>query len=293
MFNNLPLKNDFKNQIETAFKSGRLSHALIFEGSGEELRYKAAVELAKAVLCKGELKPCGICASCNKADSGNHPDIHIIEKASDSAVIKIDAVRDIRSKALMLPNEGAKSVFIIKEAQTMNPNAQNALLKIFEEPQSHVLFILTCPSKASLLETVISRATSYTTGEEVTNEKNEKTELYKEKADELLKCFIKENELSFMKKTAEFQKDKQLFIEVMKQLLPIIRDGIVLQSGSKELLSDFPETARALASGMTAKKTLELYSALSSLIEEAEKRAANHNLTLTRLSSKLYDIKNR
>ena len=207
-------------------------------------------------------------------------------------MIKIDAVREIRNKALLLPNESSKSVFIISEAQLMNANAQNALLKIFEEPQSHVLFILTCPSKSSLLETVISRATSYSIGEEVTTEKNEKTELFKEKANGLLSCYIKENELSFMKKTAEFQKDKQLFIEVLKQLLPIVRDGIVFQSGSKEFLSDFPETAKALASALTAKKALELYSALSSITEEAE-RSANHNLTLTRLSSKLYDIKNR
>ncbi len=292
MFENLPVKSEFKNQIESSLGLGRLSHALIFESSSEEIRLKAALELAKAVLCKGNLKPCGVCSSCIKTDSGNHPDIHIISKSADSAVIKIDAVREIRSKALLLPNDGTKSVFIINEAQLMNANAQNALLKIFEEPQSHVLFILTCPSKSSLLETVISRATSYSIGEEITTEKSEKTELLGEKANGLLSCFIKENELSFMKMTAEFQKDKQLFIEVMKQLLPIIRDGIVFQSGSKEFLSDFSETAKALASTLTAKKAIELYSALSSLVEEAEK-SANHNLTLTRLSSKLYDIKNR
>ena len=292
MFENLSVKTDFKNQIETAFKCGRLSHALIFEGSSEETRFKTAHELAKAVLCKSELKPCGVCSSCLKAESGNHPDIHIISKAADSSMIKIDAVREIRSKALLLPNESTKSIFIISEAQLMNANAQNALLKIFEEPQSHVLFILTCPSKASLLETVISRATSYSIGEEVASEKNEKTELIREKANALLNCYISSNELSFMKMTAEFQKDKQLFLEVLKEMLPVIRDGIVFQSGSKELLSDFPETAKALASALTAKKSIELYKELSALADEAE-RSANHNLTLTRLSSKLYDIKNR
>lgn len=292
MFENLSVKTDFKNQIETAFKCGRLSHALIFEGASEETRFKTAHELAKAVLCKSELKPCGVCSSCLKAESGNHPDIHIISKAADSSMIKIDAVREIRSKALLLPNESTKSIFIISEAQLMNANAQNALLKIFEEPQSHVLFILTCPSKASLLETVISRATSYSIGEEVASEKNEKTELFREKANALLNCYISSNELSFMKMTAEFQKDKQLFLEVLKEMLPVIRDGIVFQSGLKELLSDFPETAKALASALTAKKSIELYKELSALADEAE-RSANHNLTLTRLSSKLYDIKNR
>lgn len=292
MFENLPVKSDFRNQLEAALDLGRLSHALIFEGSSDEIRFKAALELAKAILCKGSMKPCGICSDCIKTDSLSHPDIHIISKPDDSAFIKVDTVRDIRSKALLLPNEGAKSVFIIKEAQLMNANAQNALLKIFEEPQSHVIFILTCPSKASLLETVISRATSYRLGEEAASEKSEEADLFKEKANALCKCFISENEVSFMKMTAEFQKDRQLFIEVLKQLLPIVRDAIVFQSRGKDFLSPYEETAKRLASALTAKKAIELYSALSSLVEEAEK-SANHNLTLTRLSSKLYDIKNR
>jgi len=292
VFENLPVKSDFRNQLEAALDLGRLSHALIFEGSSDEIRFIAALELAKAILCKGNMKPCGICSDCIKADSLSHPDIHIISKPDDSAFIKVDTVRDIRSKALLLPNEGAKSVFIIKEAQLMNANAQNALLKIFEEPQSHVIFILTCPSKASLLETVISRATSYRLGEEAASEKREEADLFKEKANALFKCFISENEVSFMKMTAEFQKDRQLFIEVLKQLLPIVRDAIVFQSRGKDFLSPYEETAKRLASALTAKKAIELYSALSSLVEEAEK-SANHNLTLTRLSSKLYDIKNR
>ena len=250
MFENLPVSSDFKNQIDSSFNSGRLSHALIFEGSCEDTRLSAAIELSKALLCEAKLRPCGVCSSCMKIASKSHPDLHIIEKA------------------------------------------QNALLKIFEEPQSHVVFILTCPSKAALLETVISRATSYSLGEEFSKDNSEKAALAKEKANELLSCFISENELSFIRKTAEFQKDKQFFIEMLKQLSPIVRDAVVFQNGSKDFLSDYPDTARKLSSVLTAKKAMELYSAVSELIENAE-RSANHNLTLTRLSSKLYNIKNR
>lgn len=292
MFEKLTVSESFKSQIESAFNSGRLSHALIFEGSCEETRLEAALELSKAILCKEHFRPCGVCNSCLKVDSGNHPDIHLIRKPSDSTMIKVDTVRDIRSKALLFPNEGSKSIFIICEAQLMNTSAQNALLKIFEEPQNHVLFILTCPSKSSLLDTVISRATAYSLGEEFSKDESEKAQKAKEKANELLQCFTKENELSFIKKTSEFQKDKQFFLEVLKQLLPIVRDCVIFQSGSKDFVSDFQETAKALASILTAKKAVELFSTVSEITECCE-RSANHNLTLTRLSSKLYNIKTR
>lgn len=292
MFENLSVSEGFRNQIEAAFSKGRLSHALIFEGASEEIRLKAAIELSKAVLCKEKLKPCGICSSCIKAENLGHPDLHLIKKPSDSSMIKVDTVREIRSKALLFPNEGSKSVFIIHEAQLMNPSAQNALLKIFEEPQSHVIFILTCPSKSSLLDTVISRATAYSLGEEFTKDDSEKAQKAKDKANDLLLSYVKENELSFMKKTAEFQKDKQLFLDVLKQMTPIVRDCVIFQSGSRETLSDYPETARLLSTSLTAKKGIMLFEAISLLIECAEK-SANHNLTLTRLSSSLYDIKIR
>lgn len=292
MFDNLSVNEGFRNQIEAAFSKGRLSHALIFEGASEEIRLKAAIELSKAVLCKEKLKPCGICSSCIKAENLGHPDLHLIKKPSDSNMIKVDTIREIRSKALLFPNEGSKSVFIIHEAQLMNPSAQNALLKIFEEPQSHVIFILTCPSKSSLLDTVISRATAYSLGEEFTKDDSEKAQKAKDKANDLLLSYVKENELSFMKNTAEFQKDKQLFLDVLKQMTPIVRDCVIFQSGSRETLSDYPETARLLSTSLTAKKGIMLFEAISLLIECAEK-SANHNLTLTRLSSSLYDIKIR
>ena len=292
MFESLSVNEGFRNQIETAFNKGRLSHALIFEGASEEIRLNAAIELSKAILCKEKLKPCGICSSCNKVENLVHPDLHLIKKPVDSTMIKVDTVREIRNKALLFPNEGSKSIFIINEAQLMNPSAQNALLKIFEEPQSHVVFILTCPSKSSLLDTVISRATSYSLGEESTKDNSERAQKAKEKANELLLSFIKENELSFMKKTADLQKDKQLLLEVLKQMSPIVRDCLVFQSGSKETVSDYSETAKKLSLALTAKKGIMLFDTVSLLIDGAQK-SANHNLTLTRLSSGFYDIKTR
>ena len=288
MFENIAVIPSFKDAVSSAVASGKLSHALIFEGTSAEIRMALAKETAKAILCKSADKPCGNCSACHKADSGSHPDLHIIDKGG--AMIKVDEIRDVKEKAKVYPNDGNKSVFIICEAQNMNPQAQNALLKIFEEPASHVSFILTCPSKSSLLDTITSRATSYFTGEEISGEISEAEEKAKQLAAELLLSLSSENELQFLKRTAVFQKDKSLFASVLKNMLPIIRDALVLASGGKSSVSGESDLSAKLRSTMTQKKLMLMLEALQELKGTAE-NAANHNLAITRLSSILYSIK--
>ena len=248
----------------------------------------AKIALAMAILCKGDSKPCGNCSACYKVGIDSHPDLHIISK--HGAMIKVDEIRDIKEKAKVYPNDGDKSVFVICEAQNMNPQAQNALLKIFEEPARHVSFILTCPSKSSLLETITSRATAYFTGEDTGEESSETNEKARVLASELLMTMAKENELQFIKKTAVFQKDKSLLVSALRNMEPILRDALILSSGGKELISGEKETAEKLRTALTQKKLMLLLSEIQSLRDSAES-SANHNLTLTRLSSILYSIK--
>ena len=290
MFENIQVSNSFKNQIISSIKTARLSHAIILEGGGEDCRIEAAKEIAAAIVCKGEEKPCKVCAACKKVLSGNHPDIHILKK-DDNAMIKVDEIRSLRSQAFIKPNESDKSVFIIAEAQNMNPSSQNALLKILEEPDSHVNFILTCPSKSALLTTVISRATAYLLGSAEVKADSEKIQKANELADRLLQLFINSNELEFIKSTVVFNKDKQLLAFTIDSMLVIIRDAVVFQNLGKDFLSDYPETAKKLSSVLTAKKTFRLYELLTQLKSDCQS-FSNHNLTLTRLPAVLYDIKN-
>lgn len=291
MFENLNVTASFKNSVGFALSCGRLSHAVILEGKNEEIRFSAAKEIAKALLCKNENAPCNRCSACLKCEKDIHPDLHILQKEEDSTMIKVDAVRSIRTKALVFPNEGSKSVFIIREAQFMNPQAQNALLKILEEPSKHVCFILTCPSKSSFLETITSRSTAYSLGEEeYDSKKQEKAEEGQQLANELLGVFVSSSEFYFLQKTAAFQKDKALFKSVLISMIPIIRDALVLQSGGKELISGCSDTAKRLSSMLTQKKTAKLLSEIQELHNSVSLNA-NHNLSITRLSAILYDIK--
>ncbi len=293
MFEKLTVTDSFRNSITSAFNAGRLSHALIFEGTDDMTRLLAAKETAKAIVCKGDNKPCGNCLCCFKSESDNHPDIHLLVKSDDSAMIKVDEIRNLKAKAQIYPNEADKSVFIIHGAQFMNTQAQNALLKIFEEPSAHVSFILTCDSKSSLLDTIISRATLYSLGEEkASDEKSEEAVLAAEKANELLQAFIKENEFEFLKRTAVFSKDKSFFKTVLEGMLPVIRDALVLQSGGKDLLCEENEVSSLIRNQLTQKKTLKLMEKIKELIADVD-ASSNHNLTVTRFTSVLYNIKSR
>ncbi len=289
MFDNIKATEGFKNSISVALASGKLSHALILEGSDDESRFLAATEIASAIMCEGETKPCGVCSHCLKCSKGIHPDLHIVEKTDDSAMIKVDAIRALKTTALLFPNEAKKSVFIIRQANLMNPQAQNALLKIFEEPASHLCFILTCPSKGAFLDTIISRATIYSLGEEIieqTASDNKADSL----ASELIATLACENEFSFIKKTAVFQKDKKLFASVISAMIPIARDALVMRSGGKDMLCSDNTAAKKLASSFTQKKIANLLSQLREFSDSLQ-FSPNHNLAVTRLCSLLYSIK--
>ncbi len=291
MFEGLRVSVQFKNSITACIESGRLSHALILEGGDAETGLKAAKEIACAVLCEGEKKPCGVCPKCRKVRSNSHPDIHILEKDEKSSMIKVDPIRELKKKALVYPNDGDKSVFIINGAEYMNPQAQNALLKIFEEPARHLLFILCCKSKSSLLDTVISRATLYSLGQGNeygnTDDKQSKAQ---QLSDTLLSSLATENEVEFLKKIAVMQKDKELFRLTLQNMKLILRDAVVLKSGGTDMLTPFNETAKKLSTKLTAAKILMLTKAVTEL-EESSLLNANHNLTLTRLSALFYNIK--
>lgn len=291
LFEDINASVQFKSSVTATLRSSTLSHALILEGSDFSSRLKAAKEIAMAVLCENEAKPCGICSKCKKVAGDIHPDVHILTKDEKSNMIKVDPIRELKKKASVLPNDGQKSVFIIDSAELMNTQAQNALLKIFEEPARHLLFILCCGAKSSLLETIISRATAYSLGEEILHgNEDEKNQKARALASELALCIAREDELSFLKKIAPLQKDKELFRLTLQGLKLVLRDCLVLRHGGSEILSGFPEAAKSLSNRLTAAKALQMMRLTDELYDNSMMNS-NHNLTLTRFCSLIYGVK--
>lgn len=144
-------------RLSAAEKGGGLSHCYVLvgpEGSGKKTLAKI---LAAAYQCTGEGdKPCGICSSCHKIFGGGHPDVITVD--SDKTTVPIKVIRDMQADAYIRPNEGRRKVYLIPRAQDMQAPAQNALLKLLEEPPNYCVFILMTDNAEKLLTTVRSRA---------------------------------------------------------------------------------------------------------------------------------------
>ena len=141
----------------------KLSHAYIVSSASEKQRTEIANELAARMLCaNGGDKPCGVCRDCRKVKANIHPDLITVSRPTDDNGNKkremtVGTVRDMSADAYVLPNEAKGKVYIIEDADTMNTEAQNAALKLFEEPPQNVAFILCVQNMDKLLVTVRSR----------------------------------------------------------------------------------------------------------------------------------------
>ena len=154
----------------------RLSHAYLISGPAGSGADALADTLAAAAVCSGAgMRPCGRCRHCEKSFRGVHPDIVSVRRLDDKREILVDQVRFIPADAAVLPNEAERKVYIIRDAGKMNASAQNALLKVLEEPPRHAVLILTAENPSELLPTVRSRCVEWilSPGEERLDEKAE------------------------------------------------------------------------------------------------------------------------
>jgi DNA polymerase III subunit gamma/tau len=149
--------------LKRAIESGRIAHAFLFCGTRGTGKTSTARILAKALNCQNSdaptPNPCGKCNSCQAIAAGEDMDVIEIDGASNTGV---DNVRDtIIATAYNSPAHSRFKVFIIDEVHMLSKNAFNALLKILEEPPSHVKFILATTEPEKVLPTILSRCQRY------------------------------------------------------------------------------------------------------------------------------------
>ena len=160
MAQNLTMAGDefFASRIAEAAAGGALSHAIIISGSGDlsaAARYTAA-----AMQCTDPHPPCGRCAACGKVAREIHPDV-ITVVDEEHKNISVDVLRNVRTDAYILPNEGRRKVYIFPDCEKLDAKAQNVLLKVVEEGPPHAAFIFCAANSAVLLQTIRSRAVEW------------------------------------------------------------------------------------------------------------------------------------
>ena len=150
-----------RNRLCGDILSKKTAHAYILSGAKGSGKHLIAMQYAAAIACerKGDASaplPCGECLSCRKIMAGKSPDVITVSK--DGKSVKIEQIRALGKNVRTLPNDLDDKFYIIEDADTMTPQAQNAFLLTLEEPPSFVHFFLLCEHPERLLETVRSRA---------------------------------------------------------------------------------------------------------------------------------------
>lgn len=148
--------NVLKNQI----KSGQISHAYLFAGERGCGKTTCAKIFAKAINCLNpkDSSPCGECENCKSIEEESTMDVVEMDAASNR---RIDDIRNLKETVVYPPNNLKYKVYIIDEAHMITREAFNALLKIMEEPPSHLVFILATTEIEKIPKTILSRVQKF------------------------------------------------------------------------------------------------------------------------------------
>ena len=153
----LPWHQEAIEQLLARWYDALLSHALIVESNDAAAIDRFASSLAYVLMCEARAThPCGVCRACRLVTAETHADLFVIPPL-DEATIRVDVIRELITWSQKTAQLGRVKIAVIQRAERMNRNAQNALLKLLEEPTDQTLLILGTSNPQTLLPTVRSR----------------------------------------------------------------------------------------------------------------------------------------
>ena len=146
---------EIREKLKRLITENKVGHAYLFAGKSGIGKKLVAIEFAKNLMCLANENgsACGKCEACNTFE--NNADFALIEPEKN--LINVDAIRNLETEIYLKPTKANRKCFIINDSDLMNESAQNALLKVLEEPPMYATIILIASNKEKLLGTIKSR----------------------------------------------------------------------------------------------------------------------------------------
>lgn len=196
----------------------QISHAYIFENTDTKANQLEVERFLKGIYNQDNLE--------------NNPDFNLIKCLDKS--IKISQIRDLQKDILVKPIKFEKKVYVIENAETMTVEAQNALLKILEEPPEYAMIILETTMYFSLLETIRSRCIRIKNKSDINN--SDFAGIDENKINSILNYIGKKDKLGFLRQSVYFEENKDNIYKILEYMMIYIRDIAIGTYGNKNLL---------------------------------------------------------
>ena len=261
-----------KDSLRAALHS-RFPQAVLLTGPAGSGKLELARMLAAALLCTGPgERPCGACPSCRKIQNDTHPDLDVIDRGEEELPVAL--ARELRQKVCVMPNDGDRRVVILRHAHKLNTAAQNALLKVLEEPPRYAFFLLTSEQPGAVLETIRSRCTRYQLEPQETPGTD--TETLLPLAAPILHALAEADEYRLLIAAMGLEKQpRPTFRAVLGLLQSALRDAIFSANGLPgRILPALSADSERLAARVDPQRLIRLYDFLSTLSARTEINAA-------------------
>lgn len=270
------VKKNYIDYINKIIKNNKVSHAYLIELNNYEDDMKYIFDFIKMIICNIEYSELDKENNIIRLiDDNNYPDIKIIEP--DGATIKkgqmIDLQRDYSNKSLL----DGKRIYVVKEADKLNPASANTILKFLEEPEEDIIAILLTQNRYKILETILSRC-------QILTIKENSMPIIEDDLYDLLKCVINPND--FYIKYSSIVNDIIQDKDIAKEKLEKIENIIILYLENKYNNKEIDEKLIKLFKDIDSNKLLNILKIIEDEIKRLEFNV-NYKLWLDALFSRL------
>lgn len=289
--------------LEAMRRSNRQPHSYLLYGEKGVGKKTLARYLTAQLLCEEADAPCGKCRSCRSVEHGQHPDVTVAAHSGKLGGFSVDTIRHICTDAYIIPNNGARKVYLFEDADRITVQAQNALLKLVEEPPDCTYFIFTAADKHIFLDTILSRVSSLgitpcseqtcrqalldlgydesSAAEAITAFHGNLGQCIDYLTDETTKtavgrirviadCLVRRDEYGLLAALTAASTEKQelrLCLDLFDRLL---RDAIVLRGGTGMCIGCDPHGAMTLSSRLTLRSVESMHRAVGNTIRQID-----------------------